>query len=105
MLIETPRLCPAFAHSWAELRASATTRNVSSRTSGVRSTCGTNLASRTDGQDDELVSADSRDGVHLAHDRLEAPGKGLQHHVAGAVATDVVDVLEPVEVDHDQRER
>jgi hypothetical protein len=48
---------------------------------------------------------DAGDGVRLAHDCLEAPRERLQHQVAGAVPAHVVDVLEPVEVDGDQRER
>ena len=63
------------------------------------------VATRAHREDDELVASDPRDGVRLAHDGLEAPRERLQDEIAGAVAADVVDVLEPVEVDGDQRER
>ena len=52
-----------------------------------------------DREHDELVAADACDGVRFADDRLEAPRERLQNGVAGAVAADVVDVLEAVEVD------
>ena len=58
-----------------------------------------------DREHDELVASDARDRVGLAHDRLEPPRERLEHDVARAVAADVVDVLEAVEVDRDQRER
>ena len=54
--------------------------------------------------DDELVPADSGDGVAVTHNRLEAPREDLQHVVPGIVAADVVHVLEAVEIDGDHRE-
>ncbi len=60
---------------------------------------------RSDRQHHELVAADARDGVRLAHDRLEAAGDRPQDGVARLVSADVVDALEPVEVDDEQRER
>ena len=60
---------------------------------------------RREREDDELVAADARHGVAGAHDRLEASRQRAQDRVAGAVTADVVDVLEAVEVDDDERER
>ena len=54
---------------------------------------------------DELVAAHASDGVRLADDRLEAPSDRPQHLVARFVSTDVVDALEPVEIDDEERER
>ncbi len=63
------------------------------------------VASRSDREHDELVPTDARDRVRFADDGFEAPRERLQHDVACPVPADVVDVLEPVEVDRDQRER
>ena len=63
------------------------------------------VASGDDREDDELVAADASNRVRLADDRLEAAREGLQHDVAGSVTPDVVDVLEAVEIDDDERER
>src|SRR5262249_59408399 len=60
---------------------------------------------RPERQDDELVPADPRDGVARAHDVFETPCERAEDGVARAVAAQVVDVLEPVEVDDDERER
>ena len=57
-----------------------------------------------DREHDELVTADAGDRVRFPDDRFEAPREGLQHDVARPVPADVVDVLEPVQVDGDQRE-
>ena len=54
---------------------------------------------------DELVAADAGDGVRLSDDRLEAPCDRAEHLVARLVSADVVDALEPVEVDDEERER
>ena len=56
------------------------------------------------GEHDELVATDARDGVRLADDRLEPARERLQHDVACAVTSHVVDLLEAVEVDRDERE-
>ena len=56
-------------------------------------------------EDDELVAAHAGDGVRLADDRLEAPSDRPQHLVARFVSPDVVDALEPVEIDDEERER
>ena len=54
-------------------------------------------------QDDELVAAETRRGVGVADARGQ-PGRGLaQELVPGDVAEGVVDVLEHVEVDEQQR--
>ena len=58
-----------------------------------------------DGEHDELVAADAGDRVRFPDDGLEPPRKCLQDRVAGTVASHVVDVLEAVQVDRDQRER
>ena len=50
---------------------------------------------------DELVAADPCDGVGRSDDRFEAPRDRAKHLVARLVAADVVDALEPVEVDHE----
>ena len=63
------------------------------------------VAPRAHREHHELVAADAGDGVRLAHDCLESAGERSQHGVAGTVTADVVDVLEAVEVDHDERER
>ena len=55
-------------------------------------------------QDDELVASEARGGVGGA-DAAEQPSRGLaQEHVAGGVAEAVVDVLERVEVDEQDRD-
>jgi hypothetical protein len=56
------------------------------------------------GEHDELVTAQARDGVGVANRLRKPPGEGLQHFVAGKVAERVVDVLEPVEIDEEQRD-
>ena len=57
-------------------------------------------------QDDgELVSAEARDGVDLAHAGPQPVGHGTQEHVADRVAEGVVDLLEAVEVEAQHRER
>ena len=58
------------------------------------------------GQDrDELLAAVSRDDVDLAHRVLEHRAELAQHAVAGEVARRVVDLLEVVDVEQQQRER
>jgi hypothetical protein len=56
-------------------------------------------------EDDELVAADPGHGVAGSDDCLEASRQRAQDRIAGAVTADVVDVLEAVEVDGDERER
>ena len=53
-------------------------------------------------QDDELVSAHAGDAVGFADVGAEASGGDAQDAVAGAVAVGVVDLLELVEVEHEQ---
>ena len=55
-------------------------------------------------QDDELVAADAGDRVASRRIASNRRAKRPQDCVAGSVAADVVDVLEAVEVDHDERE-
>ncbi len=62
------------------------------------------VGARAHRQHDELVSADARDRVALADDRLEPARERPEDHVACPVPAHVVDVLEAVEVDRDQRE-
>ena len=63
------------------------------------------VASRAHGEDD-VVAADASDGVCFANDCLgpQATRKRLQYDVAGPMSADVVDVLEAVEIDDDERE-
>ena len=51
----------------------------------------------------ELIAAEPRDGV-VAHDRLHARADLLEQQVARVVAERVVEFLEVVEVDRQQRE-
>jgi hypothetical protein len=53
-------------------------------------------------QQDELVAAEPRDGVALAHALAEPRGDATQQGVADGVAKAVVDLLEAVEVDEDE---
>ena len=55
------------------------------------------------GEDHELVAAEAGDGVVGAHDRAEPLGEADEQLVAGAVAEAVVDDLEPVEVEEEDR--
>ncbi len=52
---------------------------------------------------DELVAAETGQGVDLAHHRRQALRHRAQQFVAGAVPERVVDPLEMIEVDEDQR--
>jgi len=56
-------------------------------------------------QQGELVAADPGGDVGLAQDRAHAARHGGERRVTGCVAVAVVDLLEAVEVDDDQRER
>ena len=62
------------------------------------------IARGVEGEDDELVAADTGDSVARPHDRFEALGERTEHIVAGAVTADVVHFLEAVQVDNDQGE-
>jgi len=53
--------------------------------------------------DNELIAAGAVDGVLLAHGALETPGDADQVRIADGVAQRVVDRLEVVEVDEQQR--
>ena len=53
--------------------------------------------------DDELVAADARDGVRRAHRGGQPGGEGEQDGVAGGMAEGVVDQLEAVEVQRQDR--
>ncbi len=53
----------------------------------------------------ELVAAEARDRVGLAHQLPEARGDLLQHDVAAVVAERVVDLLEPVQIEKHQSDR
>lgn len=55
-------------------------------------------------QDGELVAAETCDDVVLAQRRLETLGCFSKQHVAEAVSERVVHQLEPVEVEHEDRE-
>ena len=51
----------------------------------------------------ELVAAETPDLAVIAHHRLQPLGDLAQQRVADRVAERVVDVLEPIEIDHEQR--
>jgi hypothetical protein len=53
-------------------------------------------------QHHELIPAESGHAVHRAYGMLEPGGDLAQDHITGGVAADVVDLLEPIEVDEDQ---
>jgi hypothetical protein len=50
-------------------------------------------------QHDELVAAEARHGIHLAHGVGQPPGHRLEQGIAGGVAAGIVDAFEVVEVD------
>ena len=54
--------------------------------------------------DHEFVAAQPRHRVHLAHRHRETGGRLAQDDVADLVAERIVDLLEAVEIDEDQRE-
>jgi hypothetical protein len=54
-------------------------------------------------QHDEFVAADARDDVGGAHVANKRRGDRLEHRVAGGVAVAIVDRLEVVEIEIDQR--
>ena len=56
-------------------------------------------------EDDELVAAEARDRVRLAHAARQQRGEVLQQQVAGCMAVGVVHFLEAVEIDQEQRAR
>ena len=51
----------------------------------------------------ELVAAEPADLAVVAHHRLQPLGDLAQQRIADRVAERVVDVLEPIEIDHEQR--
>ncbi len=56
-------------------------------------------------QDDrELVAAEARHGVGIAQHAADAPGHPLQDAIAGVMAQRVVDLLEAVQVEQQQRD-
>jgi len=63
------------------------------------------VVSRAEREDDELVASDASHGVACTHDSLEAACKRPKDCVAGTVTANVVDVLEAVQIDEDERER
>ena len=62
------------------------------------------LAFRADLDDREFVAADARDGVGLAHQAAQPIADLGDQPVAGIVAERVVDLLEAVEIEHQQRD-
>jgi hypothetical protein len=54
--------------------------------------------------DGEFVAAEARDRVAVAHMRAQARAGRLEHAVAGRVAHRIVDVLEAVEVEEQNRD-
>ena len=73
------------------------------RSRGQRRTSRSAPAPPHRGDHRELVAADARQAVALAHRALGGVGDGAQHDVAGRVAVLVVDRLEVVEVEQHQR--
>ena len=63
------------------------------------------LRAGADRDDDELIAAHASDGIARPYNRLQTPGDALEHMISGIVAADVVDLLEPVEVDDEEGER
>jgi hypothetical protein len=58
------------------------------------------------GQDQrELVAAEPRHRVDVAERAAQARRDELEHAIAGVVPQRVVDLLEPIEIHHEQRER
>ncbi len=55
-------------------------------------------------QDRELVAAEPRDGARVAQDRRQAQRHLLEDIVADLMAEGVVDLLEPIEIHHQQGE-
>src|SRR3546814_2545313 len=53
----------------------------------------------------KLVATQSGHGIGTAHYRLQALGNRLQQLIANAMATRIVDVLEAVQIDEQQRQR
>ena len=66
---------------------------------------GTGSQRHTLGQHDELVAAETADGVAVADDAVEAGRNRLEELVADLVAHGVVDRLEIVQVDEQRRDR
>ncbi len=64
--------------------------------------CG-EVAGEIGGDDDELVSAETGEGIWGADDVAEAAGDVLEKLVADVVTEGVVDLLEAVEIDHEER--
>jgi hypothetical protein len=58
---------------------------------------------RVRADDGEFLAAVARHYVSVAHHAFEVTGGDLQHAVADFVAVGIVDGLEVVEVEHDQR--
>ncbi len=63
------------------------------------------LRRQVDQHHDELVAAESRDRVAVAHGALQPRGDDAQQPVADRVAEAVVDVLEAVQVEHHHRDQ
>jgi hypothetical protein len=55
-------------------------------------------------EDDELVATHAGDGVSSAHTGTEALGQFAKQHVAHVMAEDVIDILESVQIHHEQAE-
>lgn len=56
-------------------------------------------------ENDELVAAEAGHGIDFAHQAMQAAGDGNEHGVARRVAVGVVDVLEVVQVEQQQRNK
>src|SRR3546814_10891516 len=56
-----------------------------------------------DRQQAELLAPQPRDGAHWAFPPLDPAADATQHRVARVMAVDIVDRLEPVDIDEQQR--
>ena len=78
-------------------------RDIEGIDDALRAVLGIVAAGEVFEQHGEFVAADARHGVALADDLLQALRGGAQDAVAGGVAQRVVDVLEAIQVEEQQR--
>jgi hypothetical protein len=96
-----PRLGVLMCSSPRACRASPGRRGSSRRPFGQRGRLRRIIAQILE-QDDELVAAEARDTVALAHRLGQPPCDLLQEQIADLVSAGVVELLEVVQVDEDQ---
>ena len=88
-----------------QLQALELDRLARQRLQDLLSASGRLLERDTRQHDDEFVAADAAHEVTIARHRVEAPGDFDHDRVAGGVAEDIVDRLEPIKVDVDEARR